>query len=86
VTVAPKDEGLGRAIRMSTAAHFRERAKFPQTEPDPETRRIVREIAAEFARYGPKRVAAVAELRYDVELDLDMVRGALAELEDERDE
>jgi hypothetical protein len=77
-----RDDGLGRSIRIHAAARFRERAKFPQTEPDSETRRIVREIAEEFDRYGPKQVAAVAEQRYGVELDLDMVRGALAEIEE----
>lgn len=82
----PNDDSLGRSIRMHVAAGFRERAKFPQAEPDPETRRIVREIMEEFSRFGPKRVAAMAEFRYGVELDLDMVRGALAELEVENDD
>lgn len=72
---------LGRSIRMSVAAKFRERAKYPQAEPDDETRRIVREIKSEFARFGPKQVAAQAEWKYGVNLDLDMVRGALGELE-----
>lgn len=79
----PTDESLGRSIRMHVAARFRERAKWPQTEPDDETRRIVREIHAEAASFGPKRVAAQAEWKYGVELDLDMVRGALTELEAE---
>lgn len=73
----------GHSIRVSVAAKFRERAKYPQAEPDSETRRIVREIHAEFARFGPKQVAAQAEWKYGVDLDLDMVRGALAELEAE---
>lgn len=79
--MAMNDDSLGRAGRAAAAAHFRERAKYPQAEPDPETRRIVREIIAEFSRFGPKQVAAEAGRRYGVELDLDMVRGALAELE-----
>jgi hypothetical protein len=77
------DGTLGRSIRMHVAARFRERAKFPQVEPDEETFRIVREIHEKYARYDPKQVAAVAELEYEVELDLDMVRGALTELEAE---
>lgn len=75
------DSGLGRSIRMHVAARFRERAKWPQVEPDAETRRIVREIKGKFARFGPKQVHAQAEWAYGVDLDLDMVRGALAELE-----
>lgn len=85
----PRDDSmhsLGRAIRTHVANRFHERAKFPQAEPDPETRRIVREIMAEFSRFGPQRVAAMAENRYGVVLDLDMVRGALAELENESDD
>jgi hypothetical protein len=84
VIIVPRnDDRAGRSTRIQVAASFRERAKHPQTEPDAETRRITREIITEFPRFGPKQVAAMAEHRYGIALDLDMVRGALAELEGE---
>jgi hypothetical protein len=76
---------LGRSIRQRISEKFAERAKHPQIEPDDETRRIVREIHAKFARFGPKQVAAQAEWKYGADLNMDMVRGALAELEAERE-
>jgi hypothetical protein len=77
------DDSLGQSGRKAMRELFAERAKHPQVEPDEQTRRIVREIIAEFSRFGPKQVAAVAEQRHHVQLDPDMVRGALAELEKE---
>lgn len=77
------DHSLGRDIRMSAARRRRDAVNDrPGITPDDETRRIVGEVFAERPRYGPKQIVFYAATALKVELDLEMVRGALAEIRD----
>lgn len=76
-----KDDSLGRAIRTQAMKNLRDRSRNkPGIEPDEQTRELVAQIVEERARYGPKQIVAYAAFRYGVELDLEMVRGALHEI------